>query len=177
MVPVVNHILRRGTGRGIQAFIVYPMNALVNSQCGELKKFVQFGYPENQPAVRFAAYTGQERDEQRDAILKSPPDILITNYVMLELILTRPIELPLIAAARGLRSRDGRTPHLSGTTRGRCRPPDPAGARPDRPVRPSMRRLFRYPGWGRNLRRAKNRSCQGSVEGFWRPGSPRERDC
>jgi ATP-dependent helicase YprA (DUF1998 family)/very-short-patch-repair endonuclease len=103
IVPIVNHVLRRGGGRGIQAIIVYPMNALVNSQCGELKKFVEFGYPENQPAVRFAQYTGQEKDEQREAILASPPDLLITNYVMLELILTRPIEKRLIDAARGLR--------------------------------------------------------------------------
>ena len=43
--------------------------ALVNSQSNELKKFVQFGYPDKQPAVRFAAYTGQERDERRDEIL------------------------------------------------------------------------------------------------------------
>jgi ATP-dependent helicase YprA (DUF1998 family) len=103
IVPVVNHVLRRGPGRGIQAIIVYPMNALANSQCGELNKFVQFGYPETRPAVRFAQYTGQESDKQRESILANPPDILITNYVMLELILTRPIERQLIEAARGLR--------------------------------------------------------------------------
>ncbi len=79
------------------------MNALANSQCGELNKFVQFGYPENRPAVRFAQYTGQESEKQREGILASPPDILITNYVMLELILTRPFEKQLIEAARGLR--------------------------------------------------------------------------
>lgn len=103
IVPIVNHVLGRGSGRGIQAIIVYPMNALANSQCGELNKFVQFGYPENQPAVRFAQYTGQESDKVRGLILANPPDILITNYVMLELILTRPIEKQLIEAARGLR--------------------------------------------------------------------------
>lgn len=103
IVPVVDHVLRRGSGRGIQAVIVYPMNALANSQCGELNKFVQFGYPEGRPAVRFAQYTGQESEKQRDSILDNPPDILITNYVMLELILTRPVERKLIEAARGLR--------------------------------------------------------------------------
>jgi ATP-dependent helicase YprA (DUF1998 family)/very-short-patch-repair endonuclease len=103
IIPAVDHVLRRGSGRGIQAIIVYPMNALANSQCGELNKFVQFGYPENRPAVRFAQYTGQESDEERGSIIASPPDILITNYVMLELILTRPIEKQLIEAARGLR--------------------------------------------------------------------------
>lgn len=103
IVPIVNDVLRRGSGRGIQAIIVYPMNALANSQCGELNKFVQFGYPETKPAVRFAQYTGQESDKVREVIIANPPDILIMNYVMLELILTRPIEKQLIEAARGLR--------------------------------------------------------------------------
>lgn len=53
--------------------------------------------------MRFAQYTGQEKDAQRDAILADPPDILITNYVMLELILTRPAEKRLVEAARGLK--------------------------------------------------------------------------
>ncbi|MEY3226476.1 MAG: hypothetical protein RLZZ536_1095, partial [Planctomycetota bacterium] len=28
IVPIVDHVLRNGTGRGIQAIVVYPMNAL-----------------------------------------------------------------------------------------------------------------------------------------------------
>src|SRR5205823_14280207 len=36
-------------------------------------------------------------------IIKNPPDILLTNYVMLELILTRPQESNLIHAANGLK--------------------------------------------------------------------------
>ena len=53
--------------------------------------------------MKFAQYTGQEKDEQRKAIIANPPDILITNYVMAELILTRPDERQLVEAARGLR--------------------------------------------------------------------------
>lgn len=37
IVPIVDHVLRNGTGRGVQAIIVYPMNALANSQLGELQ--------------------------------------------------------------------------------------------------------------------------------------------
>ena len=103
IVPIVNHVLRRGAGKGIQAIVIYPMNALANSQHGELTKFLCHGYPEGKPPVRFAQYTGQEGDEARDAILNNPPDILLTNYVMMELILTRPYERKLIEAARGLR--------------------------------------------------------------------------
>lgn len=103
LVPIVDAVLRRGAGRGIQAIVVYPMNALANSQCLELEKFLKHGYPDGRGPVRFARYTGQENDEERQAILADPPDIILTNYVMLELILTRPFEKGLIEAAKGLR--------------------------------------------------------------------------
>jgi hypothetical protein len=74
------------------------MNALANSQLGELEKFLG---TENQQ-VSFARYTGQESSEKRAAIIRNPPDILLTNYVMLELVLTRPRERGLVKAARGL---------------------------------------------------------------------------
>jgi len=102
IVPAVDHVLRRGSGQGIRALVVYPMNALANSQFNELRKFLCHGYPDGRGPVTFAAYTGQEREEQRRLILENPPDILLTNYVMLELILTRPVERPLIQAAQGL---------------------------------------------------------------------------
>ena len=103
MIPIVDHLLRRGPGRGIQAIIVYPMNALVNSQMEELKRFLQHGYPDGRGPVTFERYTGQESDEDRNRIMGNPPDILLTNYVMLELILTRPVERRrLIQNARGL---------------------------------------------------------------------------
>jgi hypothetical protein len=102
IVPIVDHVLRRGPGKGIQAIIVYPMNALANSQARELEKFLKFGYPDGNGPVSFARYTGQERDEERDRIIAAPPDIVITNYAMLELILTRPKERKLIASASGL---------------------------------------------------------------------------
>lgn len=102
IVPIVDHVLRRGSGRGIQAIVVYPMNALANSQLGELWKFLCNGFPDGRGPVTFERYTGQESDADRDRILAQPPDILLTNYVMLELILTRPKEQPLVAAAQGL---------------------------------------------------------------------------
>lgn len=103
VIPIVDHVLRQGRGRGIQAIVVYPMNALANSQHGELTKFLCHGYPDGQGPVRFARYTGQESEQEKQAIVTNPPDILLTNYVMLELILTRPTERQLVAAAKGLR--------------------------------------------------------------------------
>ena len=42
--------------------------------------------------VRFAKYTGQEGDTKKREIQDNPPHILLTNYVMLELMLVRPEE-------------------------------------------------------------------------------------
>jgi ATP-dependent helicase YprA (DUF1998 family) len=103
IIPIVDHVLRHGSGRGIQAIVVYPMNALANSQWGELHKFINEGYPDGKGPVRFARYTGQENEAERAEIQSRPPDILLTNYVMLDLILTRPRDKNLIHAARGLK--------------------------------------------------------------------------
>ena len=103
IVPIVDRVLREGSGQGVRAIVVYPMNALANSQLEELRKFLEYGYG-GAPPVTFDRYTGQENHEERQRILEHPPDILLTNYVMLELVLTRPDERrSLIRAAEGLR--------------------------------------------------------------------------
>lgn len=103
IVPIVDRVLRSQRRPGVKAIVVYPMNALANSQQLELEKFLRFGYGAGNEPVTFARYTGQEKGEERERILKTPPDILLTNYVMLELILTRPEERKrLVSAARGL---------------------------------------------------------------------------
>lgn len=101
IVPIVDHVLRHGSGNGIQAIIVYPMNALANSQLGELTKFLNHGF--SKPPVTFARYTGPDDRHRRNEIISNPPDILLTNYVMLELILTRWDEQALIRQAQDLR--------------------------------------------------------------------------
>src|SRR4030043_191034 len=102
MVPIVDRVLHDGSGKGIRAIIIYPMNALANSQHGELQKFLHLGFPDKKGPVTFQRYTGQEDDETRNQIIAHPPDILLTTYVMLELILTRPREQKLIASAKEL---------------------------------------------------------------------------
>jgi hypothetical protein len=103
IVPIVDRILREGPGKGIRAIVIYPMNALANSQAGELEKFLKFGFPNNAGPVTYRRYTGQEKENERAEIIASPPDILLTNYVMLELLLTRPYEKGLVQAAKDLR--------------------------------------------------------------------------
>jgi ATP-dependent helicase YprA (DUF1998 family)/very-short-patch-repair endonuclease len=102
IVPIVDYVLRFGSGQGTKALVVYPMNALANSQYGELEKFLRFGFPKDKEPVTFARYTGQESEAEREKILSNPPDILLTNYVMLELILTRPREKKLVKGAQNL---------------------------------------------------------------------------
>ena len=74
------------------------MNALANSQYEELGK----GYAEGRAPVRFARCTGQERGAEREAIRSDPPDVLLTNDMMLELMLTRIEDRELVRAAQGL---------------------------------------------------------------------------
>jgi superfamily II DNA/RNA helicase len=108
IVPIVDHVLRARETEGehpkqrIRAVVVYPMNALANSQEEELRKFLQNGYADGKGPVTFRRYTGQESEEQREEIRQHPPDILLTNYVMLEYILTRPYDGALVKAAQDL---------------------------------------------------------------------------
>ncbi|MDP1627653.1 MULTISPECIES: DEAD/DEAH box helicase [Pseudomonadota] len=95
-VPVVDAIVKarkRGQPRKTRAIIVYPMNALANSQIKEIEKFIsQSGLPQElKPIVR--RYTGQESQEDRQRIADNPPDILLTNFMMAELLLTRQDDL------------------------------------------------------------------------------------
>ena len=103
IVPMVDHVLRHGSGRGIQAIVVYPMNALANSQAEELRKFLEFGFESGKSPVTFGRYTGQERGQDRDRMRAEPPDILLTNYMMLELMLTRAEDRELVRRAQNLK--------------------------------------------------------------------------
>ena len=111
-IPIVSECLRpRDQGvQGIKALIVYPMNALANSQ------YADFAQRLAGSGLKLALYTGDTppgRDEaleqhrrvygrppldseviarvdiQGQDDLGSMPHILMTNYVQLELILTR----------------------------------------------------------------------------------------
>lgn len=121
LIPSIDWILRHPTrtlngdvvGRGIRVLLVYPMNALVNDQIRRLTQLVGY-WPSrgDQPiAITFARYTsetantrkdGMDREPNapanqllgRDEIIANPPDLLITNFAMLEQALLRPQESP-----------------------------------------------------------------------------------
>jgi superfamily II DNA/RNA helicase len=96
IATIFNHILRNPKdSKGVRAIIVYPMNALINSQEEEFAKYEkQYEQKHGQGSfpISFAKYTGQEKEDRKQQIKKDPPDILLTNYMMLELIMTRSSE-------------------------------------------------------------------------------------
>jgi Lhr-like helicase len=103
-LPIVDSLVRRpDTGGRVAALVVYPMNALVNSQeqaLNSLKK--NYEYRTGRPfPVTFARYTGETRKELRSQMRQQPPQILLTNYVMAELLLVRPEDQVFLDRAGG----------------------------------------------------------------------------
>lgn len=87
-IPIVDAVLKakdqESTPR-TRALVIYPMNALANSQLEELNEFLgAAGKP-----VTYGRYTGQESESEKLGMAQNPPDILLTNFMMLELLMTR----------------------------------------------------------------------------------------
>lgn len=105
-IPIVDFILKaksQDPTPRTRAIIIYPMNALANSQLEELGKFLgEYG---EKPPITYGRYTGQENDEERQRLASNPPDILLTNFMMLELLMTRQDDKDkaVIRNAKGLR--------------------------------------------------------------------------
>ena len=90
-IPIVNAAIaakRREHSKRTRAIVIYPMNALANSQKQELDKFMENWRSGVRP-VSYERYTGQEDHDTRVRISENPPDILLTNFMMLELLMTR----------------------------------------------------------------------------------------
>src|SRR5690606_38278833 len=91
------------------ALILYPMNALANDQADRIAGLIT-EHPEL-AGITAALYTGEEPGSgtttpglirNRDTIRKNPPDILLTNYKMLDQMLLRPADRHLVKSAAGL---------------------------------------------------------------------------
>lgn len=140
-IPILNNLIRNPSP-GLQAIIIYPLNALVNDQLGEWERILR-----THSQITFARFTGQTPDSQleyvsrlrdsfrrqfadenftrqqldqeverrvqqqikagpsnrlnhREAIRATPPNILITNFSMLEYLLERPIDAPIFENTR-----------------------------------------------------------------------------
>ncbi len=101
LVPILDHVLReRRAGRaGVKALILYPMNALANDQAGRLASWLTTH--DELRGITAGLYTGQQVEQRtrvssaglitdRGILRDDPPDILLTNYKMLDQLLLRP---------------------------------------------------------------------------------------
>jgi superfamily II DNA/RNA helicase len=102
LVPVLHDCLTR-TDDGIKALLIYPMNALANDQLGRIAKWtrgtdVTFGTyvgstPHSEGDVEEGSVDDLRRHDghliTRQEMRDNPPDILLTNYIMLDYMLTR----------------------------------------------------------------------------------------
>jgi ATP-dependent helicase YprA (DUF1998 family) len=70
----------------------------------ELEKFIDQSELPKQQRPTFARYTGQESQDERERNRDAKPDILLTNFMMLELLMTRqnPLDRAVIANGHGL---------------------------------------------------------------------------
>ncbi|RRO11330.1 DEAD/DEAH box helicase [Pectobacterium aquaticum] len=123
IVPLLNDMSKlsedtEGPLVGVQAIMLYPLNALINSQRDRLSAWTR-GFKGD---VRYALYNGDTPHEpeilstaqeavfnkakpeevtNRKDIRDTPPPILVTNATMLEYMLVRPQDRPIIEKSQG----------------------------------------------------------------------------
>lgn len=106
LFPVLEHCrqMRAEGRRGIKAILIYPMNALATDQANRLAK--EIVTRKGLTGITAGLYVGDESEDKsttvrhiagdrytlitdRDRIREEPPDILLTNYKMLDFLLLR----------------------------------------------------------------------------------------
>lgn len=105
LYPILEYCYQHRGEPGIKAILIYPMNALATDQAGRLAKLIYNSKLRGH--VSAGIYVGQrEKDpsmlmrpdkliSDKDTLRFSPPDILLTNYKMLDYLLIRPDDCPL----------------------------------------------------------------------------------
>lgn len=111
MIPILEDLIRTKQTmqgerlQGVQALFLYPLNALINSQKERLNAWTSpFGQQ-----IRYCLYNGNTKEESdssdkdfpnevrsRELLRKEPPPILLTNATMLEYMLIRQADAPIL---------------------------------------------------------------------------------
>lgn len=114
LVPVLNQLAKEIDAgeslEGVRALFVYPLNALINSQQnrldawtdgfnGKIRHCLYTGALEKERPARCREYQGQVID--RKTLRESPPQILVTNATMLEYMLIRKEDAPILDKSSG----------------------------------------------------------------------------
>jgi len=115
LVPILDSLARQTDTRskliGVQALLLYPLNALINSQRDRLRAWTH----DFHGSVRFALYNGETREHvkapeqnakpeeilSRKLLREEPPPILVTNATMLEYMLVRQEDHGILEKSRG----------------------------------------------------------------------------
>lgn len=116
MVPILDRLVREQTAAqatliGVRALFLYPLNALINSQRERLRAWTDCAGGK----IRFCLYNGntpetlpsrQQRQTpnevlDRTRLRESPPPILVTNATMLEYMLVRAADAPILEHSQG----------------------------------------------------------------------------
>lgn len=115
LVPILNDLASSSRARpfdaGVRALFLYPLNALINSQRQRLAAWTAgLG-----GRARFCLYNGNTPEEvpsrkqaqarqqvlSRKVLRQSPPPVLVTNASMLEYMLVRSVDQPILKASQG----------------------------------------------------------------------------
>lgn len=115
LVPMLDDLAQEaesaaGALVGVRALLLYPLNALIESQRERLSGWTHVF----KGKVRYGLYNGDTPNEVREAerqeeiqrvfdrktLRREPPPILLTNGTMLEYMLVRPEDAPILAASR-----------------------------------------------------------------------------
>ncbi|WP_235581113.1 DEAD/DEAH box helicase [Pseudomonas aeruginosa] len=114
LVPVLNQLAKAIDAgedpEGVRALFIYPLNALINSQQnrldawthgfgGQIRHCLYTGALENERRNRDQQYDGQVID--RKSLRASPPQLLVTNATMLEYMLIRKDDEPILQKSAG----------------------------------------------------------------------------
>lgn len=114
LIPILNDLAveleqrQKAPLTGVMALFLYPLNALIKSQKDRL---VAWSEPFN-GGIRFCLYNGDTPDQARSSdwqcevadrrtLRANPPPLLVTNSTMLEYLLVRNEDRPIIEQSRG----------------------------------------------------------------------------
>lgn len=117
LVPIINDLIseyvaaRNRRLEGVRALFLYPLNALINSQKERLAawtsgldggvRFCLYNGATPRDQKRGAADSSPEEVLSRQALWQSPPPILVTNATMLEYMLVRQEDAPILRMSKG----------------------------------------------------------------------------
>lgn len=101
LYPILEYCYKHRGESGIKVLIIYPMNALATDQAKRIAELI-YTSPELRGNVTAGMYVGGHESvpnramtddriiTDHETMLSSPPDILLTNYKMLDYLLLRP---------------------------------------------------------------------------------------